>query len=511
MRAFTLSTPSRPVDSYGQILRSTALIGGSSVATLAFGMIRTKAIAVLLGPAGVGLLGLYGLIAEVSQSVAGMGVSDSAVRQIAAAVGSGDADRIARTVAVLRRTSLVLGTLGALWLLVFSRQIATMTFGSDHHAAGVALLSVAVLLRLVAAGQGALIHGMRRIGDLAMLGVWGALGGTIIAIPTIYVLREDGVVVSLVAVAAMSVLTSWWYSRRVRVPAVPMTLSELWPEAAALLKLGVAFMASGLLTVGAAYAIRITVLRTLGVEAAGFYHAAWAVGGLYVGFILQAMGVDFYPRLTAAAGNHPECNRMVNEQAHVSLLLAGPGVLATLTCAPLVIAFFYSTTFSPAVEILRWICLGMALRVITWPMGYVLIAKAKQRLFVTIDLAWTLVHVGLAWVCVRWYGVDGAGMAFFGSYIFHGLVVYPLVRRLTGFRWSREMRRTGLLFVALIAVAFSAFALVPWAAATVIGGLAVAVGCAYSFRVLLGLVSTDRLPRGLRSMLLRLRLMAVRP
>jgi len=144
-------------------------------------------------------------------------------------------------------------------------------------------------------------------------------------------------------------------------------------------------------------------------------------------------------------------------------------------------------------------------------MGYVLIAKAKQRLFVTIDLAWTLVHVGLAWVCVRWYGVDGAGMAFFGSYIFHGLVVYPLVRRLTGFRWSREMRRTGLLFVALIAVAFSAFALVPWAAATVIGGLAVAVGCAYSFRVLLGLVSTDRLPRGLRSMLLRLRLMAVRP
>jgi PST family polysaccharide transporter len=343
-----------------------------------------------------------------------------------------------------------------------------------------------------------------------MLGVWGALGGTIVTIPAVYFLREDGVVPSLVAGAATGILTSWWYTRRVRVPAAASTLSELWPDAAALLKLGFAFMASSFLTLGAAYATRITVLRTLGVEAAGFYHAAWAVGGLYVGFILQAMGTDFYPRLTAAAGNHQECNRMVNEQAHVSLLLAGPGVLATLTCAPVAIALLYSATFSPAVEILRWICLGMALRVITWPMGFVLVAKAKQRLFVAIDLAWTLVHVGLAWACVRSYGVDGAGMAFFGSYIFHGLAVYPLVRRLTGFRWSSEMRRTGLLFFVLIAMAFSAFALLPWAAATVVGGLALAVGSVYSLRVLLALVRADRLPRRLRSLLLRVGLVTSR-
>jgi PST family polysaccharide transporter len=489
--------------SYGQILRSTAMIGGSSVATVALGVLRAKVLAVLLGPTGVGLFGVYSSISELAQNIAGMGVNNSGVRQIAAAVGAGDTEAISRTAAVLRRTSLALGVLGALALVVFAREISSMTFGGEHHTAAVALLSLAVLLRLVAAGQTALIQGLRHISDLAKLTVWAAVWGTVIAIPAVYLLGEDGVVPALIAVAVTTIVASWWYSRRVRMPAAAMTLSEFWPEAAALLKLGFAFMASGLLTLGAAYVIRITVLRSFGVEAAGLYHAAWTVGGLYVSFILQAMGVDFYPRLTGAANNHPECNRMVNEQAHVSLLLAGPGVLATITCAPLVMTLFYSPSFSPAVDLLRWFSLGMALRVITWPVGFVLLAKAEQRWFLAIDTAWTIVHVALAWMFVQTYGLNGAGIAFFGSYVFHTAVLYPLVRRLTGFRWSAAARRSSLLFLALIGGAFAAFTVLPQGAATVVGALAFAFGGLYSLRVLLALVQDDRLPRGLRALLVR--------
>ena len=81
------------------------------------------------------------------------------------------------------------------------------------------------------------------------------------------------------------------------------------------------------MTLGTAYLMRIIMLRKFEpLTAAGCYQAAWGLGGYYVGFILQAMGADFYPRLTAVASDHVECNRLVNEQAEVGLLLAGPGV-----------------------------------------------------------------------------------------------------------------------------------------------------------------------------------------
>src|SRR5690606_24423183 len=133
-------------------------------------------------------------------------------------------------------------------------------------------------------------------------------------------------------------------------------------------------MTSGLLAAGAAFMIRILVVQHDGVAAAGNYQAAWSLGGIYVGFILQAMGTDFYPRLSAVSTDDAACNRAVNEQARVSILLAGPGLLATLALSPWVMAVFYSTQFADAVPLLRWFCLGMLLRVIAWPMGFIVLA-----------------------------------------------------------------------------------------------------------------------------------------
>jgi antigen flippase len=486
--------------SYGQILKSSALIGGAQIANIAIGVVRTKAMAVLLGPAGFGLFGLYGSIANLTQSVAGMGINSSGVRQIAEAVGSGDKTRIAQTTAVLRRTSIVLGLLGAALLVVFSRYISALTFDTREHAAAVSLLSIAVFFTLVAGGQTALIQGMRRIGDLAKMNILGALFGVCTSIPLVYFFRENGVVPSLVSVAAMTILTSWWYSRRVRIQIPTVTLSQVRQEASALLKLGSAFMASGLMTMGVAYAVRIAVLHKLGLEATGLYQSAWTLGGLYVGFILQAMGADFYPRLTASIGSNEKSNRLVNEQALAGLLLAGPGVLATLTFAPLVIALFYSAKFGAAVGVLRWICLGATLQVITWPMGFIIVAKGRQGLFFLSELAWTIIAVGLAWFCVTRYGLNGAGIAFFGSYVFHGFLTYSLVHWLTGFRWSVENKEKGAVFLLLIGLVFGGFFVLPLLWAAGIGAVAAVASGVYSMRVLSTLVSFDKVPGPIRTL-----------
>jgi antigen flippase len=440
--------------------------------------------ATLLGPSGYGLLSLFGSVAEVAQSLAGMGIQSSGVRQIAEAVGTGESIRIGRTVMVLRRVAVLFGFLGGLGLIVLARPIAQLTFGDTSHVAGVALMAAVVFFREVSAGQGALIQGMRRIGDIARISVLGAMFGVLTGVPLVYWLHDAGVVPALIAAALMSALTSWWYSRRIVVPRVDMTFGEMRQEARGLLRLGVAFMASGFLTMGAAYAVKIIVVRLAGFAAAGLYQSSWALGGLYVGFILEAMGTDFYPRLTAVSNDHPRCNQLVNQQALVSILLAGPGVIATLTFAPLVIALFYSAEFAAAVGVLRWISLGMMLRVIAWPMGFIVMAKGARKIFIWIEVAATVVHVGLAWLLVRHFGVIGAGMAFVGLYLWHGTLVYIIVRRLSGFEWSAENRRTALLFLPLTGLVFVAMHALPFWLATGFGTAAVIATGAYSARML---------------------------
>ncbi len=156
-------------------------------------------------------------------------------------------------------------------------------------------------------------------------------------------------------------------------------------------------MASALMTFGATYLIRVIIRGRMGMDAVGLYLAAWNWGGQYVNIILQAMGADFYPRLTAVAHDHAESNRLVNEQSEVGLLMTGPGILATLTLAPLVISVFYSSRFGPAAPILRWICLGMMLRVVTWPIGWIVLAKGARTIFFWTEVFSNALYAGLVW------------------------------------------------------------------------------------------------------------------
>lgn len=490
----TSEAPKAEEKTYGQILKSTALVGGSQVVNIAMGIIRTKAMAMLLGPAGFGLAGLYMSIANLTQSIAGMGVNSSGVRQMAEAAGTDDEERIARTAAVLRRTSVLLGALGAVFLTVFCRQVSTLTFGTTQHAGAVALLSLVVFFNLVSAGQGALIQGLRQISDLAQMAVLGGVYGTVATIPIVYFLRQRGVVPSLVAVAALMLLTSWWYSRKVRIPKRSVSMAACAQETSALLKLGFAFMASGLMMMGSAYVIRVIVVHKLGLEATGFYQCAWTLGGLYVGTILQAMVADFYPRLAATARDNLACNRVVNEQTQVSLLLTGPGVIATITFAPFVIAMFYAARFEAAVDVLRWICLGATVQVITFPIGFIIVAKGEQGWFFWTELTWTVVHISMAFAALRWFGLSGVGIAFFGSYVVHLLVIYPIVSRLSGFRWSVDNIRTALLYVFLVTVVFCGYHALPSSFAAAVGIIALAVSCIYSVNALLRLFSFSERP-----------------
>ena len=220
--------------SYHEIFKSSAIIGGSSIVNMLIGLVRTKAMAVMLGPAGLGLMGAFTSITDLARTFAELGINSSGVRQIAESVGTGDTNKIARTVTVLRRMALVLGVLGGLLLAVFAAPIGYLTFGNDTQTWAVTLLALVVLFRLVADGQGALLQGMRRIGDIARVNILGVIFGSALAIALVFWWRERGVALALVGVSATSLATSWWYSRRVRVAQPALRLAEVAHEVKAL-------------------------------------------------------------------------------------------------------------------------------------------------------------------------------------------------------------------------------------------------------------------------------------
>jgi PST family polysaccharide transporter len=470
--------------SYGQILKSTTLVGGSQVVSVLLGIFRTKVMALLLGPNGIGLVGLFGAVTGMMATATSLGIGSSGVRQIAEAAGTGDEKKISRTILSLRRTAVMLGLLGTLVTIGLCRPLSQLTFGNADHATAIAFLSVTIFFGAVSNGQVALVQGMRRIADLARLSVLGALLGTLFSIPMVYFYGEAGIVPFIVAVSFMSILTSWWFARKVPLAKIEVSLRETGAEARGLVSLGLVFMASGLMSTGAIYLVRVLVLQQIGLEAVGLYQAAYTLSTLYIGFVLSAMGMDFYPRLTAVAQDNLACNRMVNEQTVVGLLVATPGILATLTFAPLIMQLFYSPRFILAYSVLRWQVLGVFLRVVSWPLGYVIVAKGKGKIFFWTELAANATHVGFIWFGLYFFGLEGTGIAFFVLYIFYTVMIFAVVRRISGFNWSAANLRHGLTISVCIGLAFLFPRLIPQNCALTLGAILTMAMAAYCLRAL---------------------------
>jgi O-antigen/teichoic acid export membrane protein len=95
--------------SHKQIIKSTGIVGMSQVLTILIGIIRTKIIAVLLGPEGVGIVGMYQTTLTFIQSATGFGLGFSGVRDVAEASGTGDESRIATSIRILKRWAWITG------------------------------------------------------------------------------------------------------------------------------------------------------------------------------------------------------------------------------------------------------------------------------------------------------------------------------------------------------------------------------------------------------------------
>jgi antigen flippase len=478
----------RTESSYRQIFKSTTVIGGSQVINILLGIVRTKILAVLLGPSGVGIIGLYNSITGLVGTFAGMGIGSSGVRQIAEAAGTGDEGRIARTTITLRRVAIILGAAGAVALAACAYPLSRLTFGDASHAWALAFLSVTIFFGAVSGGQAALIQGMRRVSHLAALSVLGALFGTLFSIPFVFFLGQQGIVPFLIATSAASIGTSWWFARKIQVTRTVMIWKETWREARGLLQLGIVFMATGVMTAGTMYAVQVIVVQSLGLDGAGLFQAAATLSTLYIGVILTAMGADFYPRLTAVASDNITVNRLVNEQAEVGLLLALPGIVFTLAFAPLILQIFYSAKFLAAYNVLHYYILGIFLRVICWPLGFIILAKGKGVLFFWTETIANGLHIGLAWWGVLFFGLAGAGIAFFIMYILYTTLIAVVARWLSDFAWSGNNCRRMLYALPLVGLMFLISHTLTESWSMLLGGILTVITTLFSLKSLHGIV-----------------------
>jgi enterobacterial common antigen flippase len=364
--------------SFGRILRSSALMGGAQVVVLAAGFVRAKVIALILGASGVGLIGIFNVFSGNVATFAGWGLGTSGVRLIA---GASEEEKPAK-IAAVRRMGWTLSLLGLALAFALFWPVGLLTFDSAKYAAEMAIVALAVPCVIASSGWSAVLQASGKIASLAKVQIAGALAGLLIGLPAVFLWGTIGIALSILFAAAVPAFVLWRAAR-----AECHVSAGSSPESAdlgRLVKLGGALMLVGWLGQLSAYVVRLAIVRSEGLDAAGYYQAAFTISGSLPGFVFAAMGADFFPRV-AAAKDEEEARQITEKQILAGLLLGVPVIIGLLTLGKLCVHLLYANSFDAAIPLLTWMTWGVFVRIIAWPLGFRLLARGSAKAMITIE------------------------------------------------------------------------------------------------------------------------------
>lgn len=470
--------------SYRGIFKATSLFGGVQAYQILIEIIKSKFIAVLLGPVGVGIHGLYTSGTHMIQQLSSFGLSQSAVRNVAEAYGSGDNTTISKNVTALRRLVWLTGILGMLAVIAFSPLLSQSSFGDNAHIWGFVALSITLLFTQINAGQKVILQGTRRYKSLAKCTAYGMTIGLFVSVPLYYLWGVEAIVPNIIISSVTSLLLSWYFSRKIQVDPIEQTTRETFQLGRSMLTMGLTMSLTQFLSIATSYALRSCIRMWGGVDEVGLYTAGFMLMSQYTGLVFQSMGTDFYPRLAAVNKDNAKCREIMNQQGEVGFLLLGPLMVLCVIFVPVVVRILYSEAFLAVNDYIVWCALGVIFQMASWSVSYILVAKAESKIFAINELSVGIYGLGLNLLGYYLWGLSGLGISFVIKYILYFIQVYTIAHKKYDFAFDKSYLQLMFtqIFIVLSGVVLVLFVQSYWR--FVFGSLLALVAITFSFREL---------------------------
>ncbi len=397
--------------------------------TILIKIVSSKVAAVLLGPAGMGIYGLFSQAQNLIKKGTSFGLSSSAVRNISDARGTGNEGRVLTVTSVFRKLVWLTGLLGLAVCLSGAPLLSKLTFGNNDYIWGFALLSVSLLVDQLTAGQTAVLQGLRKYSYMARATVIGNSVGLLITIPLYYFWKVNAIVPVMVLSSITALIFSWVYYKKLNLASVKIDWQTLSIEGKGMVIMGLSISISGIVETLAAYYLRVFIGEQGGLDEVGLYTAGFAMVNTYVGLVLTSMGTDYYPRLSEVNRDSNRFNKTISDQMEIVLLLLAPIITVFLVFVELIIIILYSGEFVAAEGFMFWAIYACFFKAVSWCISYGFLAKGDYKAFIANEISCQVYSLPLQLYGYTVGGLRGLGIAYFISILLYTIQVYLITQK----------------------------------------------------------------------------------
>lgn len=407
---------------YRSIFKATALLGSVQLFNIIISVVRNKVVSILLGPAGMGIVGLLQSTSSAIYGISNFGLTSSALKNISVAYENNDLLSLGKVVYVIKRLLWITGLIASFICISFSRQLSVWSFGNEDFTIPYCWLSISLLLTQLTTGNLMIIKCCRRLKMYAKANLIGNFCSLFITIPLYYIWGVDGIVPALILFSLSTFVISFFYERKLNIKEHKVGKVEFKEISVDIFKIGIAVAFASVLPDCLAYYLRIFMSSHGGVSDVGYYAAGFAILNSYVGMIFTAMSTDFIPRLSAVADDNAACQDTINKQIRIAAMILLPILTIFIVFSKFIVLILYTEQFFPMIGMMTWGAVGCFIRSADWSMGNLFVPKRDTKEYLCINWLSAAISIGLNIYCYIIWGVTGLGIALILFYLSEAII-----------------------------------------------------------------------------------------
>lgn len=164
---------------------------------------------------------------------------------------------------------------------------------------------------------------------------------------------------------------------------------------------------------------------------AGYWQGIWYVSTMYLMIVTTSLSVYYLPRLSEIQDNSDLKKEIISGYKIIMPIVI---VLAfgIYVFRELAVHIAFSDKFLPMLELFKWQLIGDVIKIASWLLGYLMLAKAMTKVFIYTEIGFSVLFVVLSIIFIDNFGLVGITYAFSVNYFLYLIMMILIFRKKFG-------------------------------------------------------------------------------
>jgi len=408
-----------------EIIKSISRLSISSILNIVTSIVKSKILAVVAGPAGVGIYSQFVNLSALTTSVMPIG-SIGLVNYTSNYYEKNRVTELGIIIGYFLKRNIIISIVIGLVMIFFADSLSYLLFSDSGFKNLIILFSLFIPLNLLLSFTDIYLKGIRKLNVYVLFLSLNSITSTIITILLIYLYSVKGAIYGLIISIALNLVIGLFILKKnklvIKLSFKGKIDNKVKKNIYALGLGSIVTLISQNLTI---LTIKAILADESGLDSVGIFQSVYSISAAYFGIFFALMGSYSIPKISTLESLSDLINEL-NTTVRFLLLVYTPIILSIFVLRIIVISLLYSSKFMDAQYLLVFQLPAELFRALSWVIGLWLIPKFKIKQWILFDLSFYTIFLLLFYFLIKYcdIGVLAVSVSYLISYVVYLVINY---------------------------------------------------------------------------------------